>query len=541
MSRHATRREFLKVLGASVFLGPLRGCFGTARIQAQPRSAKRPNIVLVMADDMGYSDIGCYGGEIHTPNLDRLAAGGLRFSQFYNAARCCPTRAALLTGLYPHQAGVGHMVGNYGYPAYQGSLNDRCVTIAEALRPAGYHTLMAGKWHVGENRPHWPTDRGFDRYFGLISGAANYFDISKTKADGVVRKMALDDRPYQPPTQGFYMTDAFSDHAVEFLDKHGRDERPFFLYLAYTAPHWPLHARPEDIARYKGTYRKGWEQLRDERYRRLVEMGLISAEWEMSPRDAESAPWPQEKDPELMDLKMAVYAAQIERMDHGIGRVLDKIRDLGKKDNTLVMFLADNGGCAEGGPRGFDNRRNGLPPGGVDSYMSYGLSWANASNTPFRRYKHWVHEGGIATPFIAHWPAVIKNKGAITHEVGHIVDVMATCLDAAGVTYPKEHEGTELTPLAGKSLLPLFRGRGRQGHDALFWEHQGNRAVRRGRWKLVAAHGGPWELYDLQADRTELHKPAAKYPEKVEELKTLYEAWAERCGVQPWPIKKPKG
>ncbi len=536
---HSTRREFLKVLGAGAILSPLRECLGTTGIQAATTPARRPNIVLIMADDMGYSDIGCYGGEVHTPNLDRLAMGGLRFSQFYNAARCCPTRASLLTGLYPHQAGVGHMVEDRGYPAYQGYLNDRCLTIAEALKPAGYHTLMAGKWHVGENRPHWPVDRGFDHHFGLISGGANYFDITQDKAKNVVRKMAIDDQPYKPPREGFYITDAFSDHAVQLLDEHGRDERPFFLYLAYTAPHWPLHALPEDIARYRGKYSKGWDAIREERYQRMVKMGLIRDQWKMSPRDGENPPWSEEKDQELMDLKMAIYAAQIERMDRGIGRVLDKIRDLGKQENTLVMFLSDNGGCAEGGPQGFDNRKNGLPPGGVDSFMSYGQSWANASNTPFRRYKHWVHEGGIATPFIACWPAVIQSRGTITNEVGHLIDVMATCLDVAGAAYPKTRDSRELTSLEGKSLLPVFREGQRQGHEALFWEHEGNRAVRQGKWKLVAAHGKPWELYDLEADRTELHDLASEHPDQVDELTALYNGWARRCGVLPWPVKKP--
>jgi len=534
-----TRREFLRVASFGV-AAPLLGCLPAARLAAQSKSTDKPNIVLIMADDMGYSDIGCYGGEIHTPNLDRLAAQGLRFSQFYNGARCCPTRASLLTGLYAHQAGIGHMVGDRGYPAYQGYLNDSCVTIAEALRPAGYRTLMSGKWHVGEARPCWPTNRGFDRYFGLISGAANYFDPSKTKAKGVQRKMALDGRAYTPPKEGFYMTDAFTDHAVKFLDEAGRDERPFFLYLPYTAPHWPLHAWPEDIAKYKGKYGKGWDQLRQERRQRMIELGLIRDTWAMSPRDTTTWPWADEKDKDLLDLKMAVYAAQIERMDAGIGRVLKKIEAMGRRDNTLVMFLADNGGCAEGGPVGFDNRKNGLPPGGVDSYMSYGLSWANASNTPFRRYKHWVHEGGIATPFIASWPAVIKNGGTITHEVGHIIDVMATCVDAAGAEYPRTHKGKAVTPLEGKSLVPIFRNGTRAGHEAVFWEHEGNRAVRQGRWKLVSAHRGVWELYDLEADRTELNDLSAKHPDKAEELKALYQAWAKRCHVQPWPIKKPK-
>jgi len=502
--------------------------------------ARRPNIVLIMADDMGFSDIGCYGGEVHTPNLDRLAAGGMRFTQFYNAARCCPTRASLLTGLYPHQAGIGHMVGNKGYPAYQGYLNERCVTIAEALKLGGYRTLMSGKWHVGEDRPGWPTDRGFDKYFGLISGGANYFDITKPKAQGVKRKMAIDDTPYVPPKEGFYMTDAFSENAAKFIDRYGRNTEPFFLYLAYTAPHWPLHAWPQDIAKYKGKYLKGWDKLRHERYQRMIKMGLIDGKWKMSPRDAATWPWDDEKKKELLDLKMAVYAAQIERMDYGIGQVLDKIKEIGAESNTLVLFLADNGGCAEGGPVGFDNRKNGLPPGGVDSYMSYGLSWANASNTPFRRYKHWVHEGGIATPLIAHWPAAIKDAGSLVHQPGHIIDIMATCLDVAGIEYPKTYKGRELIPLEGKSLLPIFEGKKRQGHEAIYWEHEGNRAVRQGKWKLVSVHGKPWELYDLEADRTELNNLADKYPQKAEQLKALYRIWAKRCAVLPWPIKKPK-
>jgi len=536
-----TRREFLRAVSFGAAAAPLCGCLHASKLAAQTSKSSKPNIVLIMADDMGYSDIGCYGGEVHTPHLDRLAAGGLRFTQFYNGARCCPTRASLLTGLYAHQAGIGHMVGDRGYPAYQGYLNQECVTIAEALKPAGYRTLMSGKWHVGEERPHWPTDRGFDRYFGLISGAANFFDPSKTKARGVRRQMALDDQPYEPPKEGFYMTDAFADHAVEFIDECGRDEKPFFLYLPFTAPHWPLHAWPEDIAKYRGKYRKGWDRLRQERYNRMVEMGIISSSWKMSPRDTTTWPWSEGKDKDLLDLKMAVYAAQIERMDYGIGRVLKKIEELGRRDNTLVMFLADNGGCAEGGPVGFDRRNNGLPPGGVDSYMSYGLSWANASNTPFRRYKHWVHEGGIATPFIASWPAVIKNGGAMTREVGHIIDVMATCLDAAGAAYPKTHKGHAVTGLEGKSLVPIFRKGKRRGHDALFWEHEGHRAVRQGKWKLVSVHGQRWELYDLEADRTELTDLARTHPDKVETLKALYQDWAERCSVQPWPIKRPKG
>ncbi|MFQ6035811.1 MAG: arylsulfatase [Sedimentisphaerales bacterium] len=535
--RTYNRRDFLKVMGFSAASLVLQGCTNSIELSSEQVSKSKPNIVLIMADDMGFSDIGCYGGEIHTPNLDRLAAGGLRFTQFYNAARCCPTRASLLTGLYPHQTGVGHMVGNKGHPSYQGYLNNRCVTIAEALKMAGYKTLMSGKWHVGENRPHWPVDRGFDKYYGLISGGANYFDISKTKAPGVKRTMAIDDKPYKPPKENFYITDAFTKNAVKLIDKYGRGNEPFFLYLAYTAPHWPLHAWPKDIARYKGKYLKGWDHLRRQRYERMIKRGLISKKWKMSPRDTATWPWDDEKNKKLLDLKMAVYAAQIDRMDYGIGKVLDKIKEIGAEENTLIMFLSDNGGCAEGGPIGFDNRKNGLPPGGVDSYMSYGLSWANASNTPFRRYKHWVHEGGIATPLIVYWPAVIKNSGSITHQVGHIIDIMATCLEVAGARYPKTYKGRELITLEGKSLLPIFQGKKRQGHEAIYWEHEGNRAIRQGKWKLVAAHKGPWELYDLQADRTELNNLANQYPKKVEQLRAMYQSWADRCGVLPWPIK----
>jgi len=490
-----------------------------------------------MADDMGFSDLGCYGSEIHTPNLNRMAAEGLRFTQFYNAARCCPTRASLLTGLYPHQAGIGGMTdgkrGDVKPPGpYQGYLNDKCVTIAEVLKTTGYRTLMTGKWHVGETRPHWPTDRGFDRYYGLISGAANYFDITRGKYDCTIRRFALDDKPYIPDAQNFYITDAFTDNAVKFLDQYDRDDKPFFLYVAYTAPHWPLHALPEDIAKYKGKYLQGWDVLRQERYKRMVKMGIIDPKWPLSPRDEGAVPWDSVEDKELMDLKMAVYAAQIDRMDQGIGKILRKLKQTGKEDNTLVMFLSDNGGCHETGPLGFDNRRNGLPPGGVDSYMSYGQSWANASNTPFRMFKKFTHEGGIATPFIARWPAVIKNKGTITNQVGHIIDIMATCIDVAGARYPGYFSGKRILPFEGKSLLPIFRDRTRKPHDYLFWEHRKHEAVRHGRWKLVAKQPGRWELYDLDNDRTELNDLAEKHPEIAGCLKLKYEKWAKQVGVQ---------
>ncbi len=506
------RRSFLKLTTAAA-----------AASLPLPAAAKRPNIIVILADDMGFSDIGCFGSEIETPNLDMLAAGGMRLTNFYNTARCCPTRASLLTGLYSHQAGVGHMIQDRGTPAYQGYLNDRCVTIAEAIRQGGYRAGMAGKWHVGEQRPHWPTDRGFERYFGLISGAANYFHPEPGT------HLALNDQEYKPG-DGFYMTDAFTDNAVAQIDEFGRGKNPYFLYLAFTAPHWPLHARPEDIAKYEGKYMDGWDELRKRRHARQIKLGIVDAKWPLTPRDSPSPAWDTMEDKPALDRKMAVYAAQIDRLDQSVGRVLAKVKELGQEENTLILFLADNGGCAEEVNRG----KPSVPAGGVDSYMSYGLPWANASNTPFRLYKHWVHEGGISSPFIAYWPAVIKRKNAISHQPAHLVDLMATCLDVAGVAYPKTFKGKDLTPLEGVSLLPIFEGKQRKGHKAIYWEHEGNRAVREGKWKLVSRFPEQWELYDLEADRTELNDLASAQPVRVRRMAALYETWATRVGVLPW-------
>jgi len=533
MASEFSRRSFLASLAASYPL--LR----RADVNAAP--AKRPNIIIIMADDMGFSDIGCYGGEIATPTLDGLAKGGIRFTQFYNTPRCCPSRATLLTGLYPHQAGVGHMVGDYGVPGYRGFLNDRCVTLAEALKPAGYTTLMVGKWHVGESRPHWPVDRGFEHYYGLVSGGSNYWKIDKG------RLFAEDDRQIDPDTKGFYVTDAFGNKAVEYVDRFGRGDKPFLLYLAFTAPHWPLHAWPEDIAKYKGKYMKGWDKLREERHRRQIERGLVDPKWPLTPRDKAAPAWDDVADKEMWDLRMAVYAAQVDRMDQNIGKLVAKLRELGKLDNTLILFLTDNGGCAEPVGRG----QKGVPPGPAESFESYRLPWANASNTPFRLYKHWTHEGGIASPLVVHWPAVIKDGGKLTSQVGHTIDLMATCLDVAGGEYPKTFNGQDIQPLEGQSLLPIFVGGTSPSRDTtvggasvprvLFWEHEGNRAVRQGKWKLVSKHPGGWELYDLEADRTELQDLAAANPDKVKELSALYDAWAKRAHVEPWPVPRPGG
>jgi arylsulfatase len=513
------RRQFLSTAAAAPFI--MRA--------AKARPTRRPNIILIMADDMGFSDIGSYGSEIATPNLDRLAKGGIRFTQFCNTARCCPSRASLLTGLYSHQVGIGHMIQDDHLPGYRGFLNDQCVTIAEALKGSPYHPLMVGKWHVGQTRPHWPLDRGFEHYFGLIEGADNYFQPE--------RQMALENDPWKPNKPGYYMTDAFTDHAVELIDQYGRKPDPYFLYLAYTAPHWPLHAWPQDIAKYRGKYRKGWDELRRERHARQIETGIVQAKWGITPRDELVPEWTKAPNQDDEELRMAVYAAQIDRLDQNIGRVLRKVKDLGQEEDTLVMFLSDNGGCAEEGIKG----EKPVPAGPADSFTSYGRPWANASNTPFRLYKHWVHEGGIATPFIAYWPSVIQKGGSLHHDRAHIIDLHATVLDAAGVAHPDRFNGHPVLPLEGKSLLPTFEGKPRELHDYIFWEHSGNRAARQGDWKLVSKFPDIWELYNLADDRTEMHNLAPAQPDRAASMKAAYEAWAQRCNVVPWDQLKKKG
>lgn len=522
------RREFLKAAGAGAAMAAMPRWLLSAATDRSGDS-DRPNIVIIMADDMGFSDIGCYGSEISTPNLDSLAGGGVRFTQFYNTARCCATRASLLTGLHPHQAGIGHMNNDYDKPGYLGHLADRCVTIAEALRPAGYSTMMTGKWHVGAKRPNWPIDRGFDESYTLLWGASRYWKGEDSPT------MVTNDKKAPVEDENFYMTDAISDHAVKFIDDHGKKDNPFFLYVPYTAPHWPLHAWPKDIEKYRGKYMAGWDALRAERHARMIEMGLVDKAWPLTPRDPAAPPWEQvERAKQVdMDLRMAIYAAQIECMDRGIGRIVDKLRRQGRLDNTLILFLADNGACAEVTPWGFDRKWD-AKLGAPGSWSSYGMSWANASNTPFRLYKHWVHEGGIATPLIAHWPSVIRQKGQLTHQPGHIMDLMATCCDVAGATYPKTRQGTPVIPLEGKSLLPILQGKQRKGHEAICWEHEGNRAVRMGKWKLVSRRPLRWELYDMAADRTEMNNLAAEKPDLVKKMSAMYDDWAKRCHVLPW-------
>ncbi len=524
--------------------------FSAINVIAQHKSRvtkKRPNIIIILADDMGYADIGCYGSETHTPNLDALARGGLRMTQFYNASRCCPTRASLLTGLYQHQAGVGDMVNTRAQPAYQGYLNQNCVTIAEALKTGGYNTYMAGKWHVGQAPEHWPVKRGFDHYFGLIDGASSYFTPTMPYRPNQKLTIALDDKEFTPGAN-WYSTNAYADYALKFISDNQQTKKPFFLYMAFTSPHWPIQALPGDIAKYKGKYLKGWDILRADRLARQKALGILNKDQKLSPRDKSVPQWDSltvdEKD--RFDTKMAVYAAMIDRMDQNIGRIRQKLKALHQDKNTIIMFLSDNGASSEriNGP-GFTpevlaaSKKPASDPTSFTSYESWG---ANVSDTPFRLFKHWEYEGGTATPFIAYYPNIIK-PGGISKQPAHIIDLMATCLDLAGVAYPKAYHGHAITPVEGLSLVPLLKGLRWKGHSTLFFEHEGNRAVRQGNWKMVSQKpDNKWELYNIKTDRSELSDLSDIYPKKVAELIVLYNQWAKRAGVIPFEkLEKRKG
>lgn len=505
---------------------------------------ERQNIVIIMVDDMGFSDVGCYGSEISTPNLDRLAENGLRFTQFYNTGRCCPTRAALLTGLYSHQAGIGHMNQDKGdkRPGYRGHLLERCVTIGEVLRPAGYLTAVTGKWHVGaSDHSWWPLQRGFDRFYGVPQGGGFYF--APTKGRDLVAGNDIQFSFGDKMPEGFYTTDAFAEQGNEFVKEAVKQEKPFFWYLAFNAPHWPLQAEQKDIEKYKGKYLEGWEATRKARHQKQIELSLIDETWDLTPQDPEGLKWSQldQASQEKQDLGMACYAAVMERMDHAVGKVVASLEEQGVLDNTLILFLSDNGGCAEGGDL---VKNSGTPEaawGSADSFIRYGKAWSNVSNTPFRKHKHWNHEGGIASPLIAHWPKGIPQdrEGKFCRQPAHVIDLMATCADLGEAKYPESYAGNEIVPLAGKSLKPLLSGREQPIHDVIFWEHEGNRAVRKGDWKLVAnGPKGKWELYDLTKDRTEMHDLASEKPVKVKELIQDWEEWAKESYVLPW-IWKP--
>ncbi|MCL2648036.1 MAG: arylsulfatase [Phycisphaerales bacterium] len=534
-------------------LGFAAALLTAATLTASPAHAQTPasppqktNVILIFVDDMGFSDLGCYGGEINTPNLDRLANSGMKFKQFYNVARCCPARACLLTGLYPHQAGIGNMVGakaqneKLGGPAYTDQLNSSCVTIAEAIKPAGYKTLMSGKWHVGAERPFWPCDRGFDDSFVLLGGGMNYFGHNFHEVGGLrASEMVRNDQPYVPPMEGFYSTDAFADNANIFIKSAAAEHQAFFLYLPFNAPHFPLQAKPEDIAKYEGKYAMGWEKLRDSRHKRQVELGIVDPKWDMQPVDPKAPTWESlgSDAQKAWSHRMAVYAAQVDCLDQNIGKVMATVKAAGIEQNTLIMFMSDNGASAESIDRGV----KGAQPGTKESWCSYHIGWANASDTPFRLYKHWDHEGGISSPFIAYWPGTIK-AGTVSNQVGHLIDMMPTVLDVAGGSYPREYKGQAILPMEGKSLLPIFKGIERPVHDMLFWEHEGNKAVREIKGgedlKLVQEFGGPWELFDMTADRTEMHDLSKARPEDVKRLSTAWQAWADRIHVRDWSAIK---
>ena len=550
-----TRRQFLR----NTLIGSTPVLFSSALISravlSQSEQKLRPNIVLIMADDMGFSDAGCYGGEIHTPNLDKLATNGLRFMQFYNCARCCPTRASLMTGQYPHKVGL----------AENGrSLTRNGITIAEALKQAGYNTAMAGKWHLsftptlkdGKLHQKWldhqydpgqpfapletyPVNRGFDKHYGVIWGVIDHFDPFSL-VDGT---KAIENVP-----EDYYFTDAITAKSVEYIREMSQSDKPFFLYVAYCAPHWPLHARPEDIEKYKDTYEEGWEKLRQDRYRRMLKMGLFDkSNTPLPPIQDRGKKWNRltEEQKKFQAAKMSVHAAMVDRVDQSIGQVVRTLEDTSQLENTIIFFLIDNGASPEIPTRpGYDRSaqtRDGRPirykgfsqPGSETTYTGIGPPWASASNTPFRYWKKESYEGGCHTPLIVHWPGGLKAKpGSITEEVGHAIDIMPTCLELAGAHYPAQYQGHVLTPLDGKSLVPILTNGTRKGHDMLFFEHMGGRAIRSDGWKLVALKDEPWRLYNLAKDRTETNDLAAKFPARVQSMNRAWEQWAKEVGLK---------
>jgi len=541
---------------------------------AQQKEAKRPNFLVIMTDDMGFSDIGCYGSEIKTPNIDRLAKNGVRFTHFYNTARCSPSRASLLTGVYPHQAEMGNLSSNnYPEPGYHDNLSKNTVTMAEVFRQAGYSTYMTGKWHLAKemdsngDHSNWPLQRGFERYFGTLNGSGSYFDPGTL----------ISNNTFVAPGKNFYYTDAISDTTVKFIQQHPK-EKPFFFYVAYTAAHWPLHAPEKEIDKQKGKYDAGWDVVRRRRFEKQKKLGIIEKNYLLSDRTKTRPAWEKEPMKLWQARRMEVYAAMIVVMDQGVGRILHALEEKDALENTVIIYLHDNGGCAE--PQGTDKAEipitvqqkelkplspdsvsrlkrpiytrdgrfirsgRGVIAGNADTWTAYGEEWANVSNTPFRLYKQYVHEGGIASPLIVKWPAGISTKGGLDKQLSHIIDILPTCLDLAGITYPKDFNGRSILPVEGVSLVPsIFHGP--FDRERLFWEHSGNRAIRIGDWKLVArvqkekiftpADENAWELYNLENDPTETKNLASEFPGKVKEMIGRWEEEAIRTNAKPWP------
>lgn len=519
------------------------------------RAAERPDIVLIMVDDMGFSDIGCYGGEIQTPNIDALASDGVRFDQFYNSGRCCPTRATLMTGLHPHQVGIGHMTLAPGKVPqdvpenYQGFINQKCVTIAEVLRSSGYATLMSGKWHLGmHHQSLFPLQRGYDKFFGSLAGATRFFLPEHPR--GMTFGNEKVESPQSTTSEAFYTTDAFTDYAIRFISEHHASEKtadPFFLYLAYTAPHWPLQAFEDDVAKYRGQYKAGWEELRKTRYNRQVELGLIDPQWKLSKPLPKIPDWDSldaEKQDE-MGLKMAVYAAMIDRIDQNIGRLVASLKMQKRFDNTLILFLSDNGACAEGGMLGRGEFHD-VEKRNLETSCSYGEAWANASSTPFRLYKHFAHEGGTASPFFMHWPSTIKQQADWYRTPAQLIDIVPTLIDVSGADYPPKSFRNPIPKLDGVSLRPAFNAGPILRQSPIFIEHESNAFVRDGKWKLVGqsvaktagVDAAKWELYDMEQDRTETNNVADAKPAKTKDLADQWSDWAKRVGVYPKPVKK---
>ena len=499
--------ETRRAWSSPLFLTALVNLTVAAATWGQQPVDVRPNIVVILCDDMGFSDLGCYGGEIDTPHLDELARNGLRFTDFHNNAKCCETRASLLTGLWHQQSKNLKKQNN--------------VTLAEVLGSAGYSTFMVGKWHLHGH----PMDRGFERYFGFLSGCINFFTGEDWQTG---KNLMRDDREVFQVPEGFYSTDAFTDRAIEFLRERPA-KKPFFLYLAHNAPHFPLHALPEDIAKYRGKYSVGWDVIRRRRYDRLQQLGITDHTWRLSKRDPKIEPWSEISTSQAAFLEpmMAVYAAMVDRLDQNVGRVVEYLKNEKQLDNTLILFLSDNGACP------YQRQRNDVTvPGPKESDIAYDARWANMCNTPLRLYKQYAHAGGTSTPLIAHWPNGIAARGEITRATGHIVDCMPTFIQLSSATYPQHRNQLPVLPYEGESLLPAFRGEERVRDKNIYWEFAGNHAVRKGDWKLVAERSRDWELYDLANDKCETVDLAGQETSRVKRLAASYDGWAKRAGAK---------
>lgn len=503
-------------------------------IQPSPAATPdtRPNIIVMLVDDMGFSDLGCYGSEIPTPNIDRLAAGGVKFTQFYNTARCCPTRAALLTGLYSHQAGMGWMTTDFGpqFPGFRGKLLEDKPVIAEALKKSGYFTAMTGKWHLSQG-PNPPALR-FDRSLQAMAGGFYYPATNGNRL--VLNGKRLGPNAPELP-KNWYSTDLWTDFGLRFIDDALAEKKPFFLYLAHNAPHFPLQADPADIALFRGKYKTGWDAISAARLKKQMGLGLITSDWRKASRSEDVKAWDSLSDEQKarFDHLMAIYAACVWRIDRSVGNLVEGLQKRSVFDNTLILIMSDNGGNAEGGPEGISRGPGEL--GSARSTVFCGESWAWMQNTPFRKFKHYVHEGGIATPLIAHWPKGISSRGEWRHEPAHLIDIFPTCLDVGGAKPLAEYKGQPAPLLEGVSLRPAFSGKPTRSQP-IFWEHEGNAAAREGDWKIVRlGYTAPWELYNMKSDRTEQHNLAQAQPDRVKAMAAKWDAWAIRANVKPWP------